>query len=187
MNPRIFVWVSVLILTILVSIAITSAAVTGLNITPAVVVEGETLSISGKASPHEEVWVETSFVFSIPVSEGKYYHNFSGIHFPKGDKNFAVTTKDVKDIRISLHPVFWQTVVYPLEGPKTATGGTSTISMSFPVTWYGITVDINGKKDVSVFGNAAASATSVNLTTDMALKVQTDSNGDFELDMSSEG
>ena len=98
------------------------------------------------------VWIGSSFEISLPVSDGKYSREFNGIHFPEGEKVFSVTAENVKNIRISLYPVFGQTIEYLLEGPKNATNGTATISVSFPVTWNGITIDISGKKNVKVYG-----------------------------------
>ena len=89
MNPRIFTRMSatVIILTMFLlilapfTITLTSAEVTELNVPP-VVVQGETLSISGKASPNEEVWVGSSFEIALPVSDGEYSREFIGIDFP---------------------------------------------------------------------------------------------------------
>ena len=168
------------------SVTISSAEVTELNVPPEVV-QGEALSISGKAVPNEEVWLKSSFAISLPVSGGKYSREFTGIHFPEGEKTFSVTAEDVNNIRISLSPVFWQTVEYPLGGPKNATSGIATLSVSFPAEMYGIEMDIHGKKDVKVYGDAADDATAVNQGVAMSIKVTADANGDFELDISTEG
>jgi len=81
MNPKIFTRIRaipiILALFLLIlaffTISLTSAEVTELYVTPEVAVQGETLSISGKASPHEEVWINSSFELSLPVSaDGKY-------------------------------------------------------------------------------------------------------------------
>jgi len=176
------------------SVTISSAEVTELTVPPWVV-QGETLSISGKASPYEEVWIGSSFEIALSVSEefGNYSREFIGIDFPWGEKTFSVTAENIKNIRISLYPVFWQTIEYPSEGPLSATDGTATISISFPVTWEGITLDISGEKDVKVYGDAANGATSVNLKVDTTLKSDedyaplADENGDFSLDISTGG
>jgi len=175
-------------LLILVTITITSAEVTELNVNPQVVDPGDTISISGKASPpNEEVWLKSSFAISLSVSDGKYSREFIGIEFPEGEKEFSVTGENVKNIRVSLSPVFLQTIEYPLEGPLNATDGIAQLSVSFPAEIYGVEMDIHGKKDVKVYGDAADGATSVNLTTGMSIKVTTDSNGDFTLDINTEG
>jgi len=134
------------------TITLTSAEVTELNVPPWVV-QGETLSISGKASSNEPVWVGSSFEMALPVSDGKYSREFIGIYFPPGEKTFSITAENIKNIRISLSPVpFLGTVEYPLEGPLNATNGIATIFISFPVTWESpwgdITIDIYGKKNV---------------------------------------
>ncbi|MBE0516392.1 MAG: hypothetical protein IBX41_03220 [Methanophagales archaeon] len=193
MNSRIFtrnsspLIILSLVLLIPVLITITSAEVTELNVTPEVVLPGETLLVSGKASPGEEVWLNSSFEIALPVSEGAYRGEFNGIEIPAGEKKFSVTAERIKTIRLSIYPIFWRTIEYPLEGPKNATNGTATISISFPATWGGITIDIYGKKTVGVYGDAADNAKSVNLTTDMSIKVTADSTGDFELPINTEG
>jgi len=67
MKQRISAWTSV-ILTVLTALflmlaltSVTSAEVIELNVTPEVVLQGKTLSVSGKASPGEEIWLNSSF------------------------------------------------------------------------------------------------------------------------------
>ena len=176
-----------LLLCVFIGIApVTSAEVTELNVPPEVV-QGETLSISGKAAPNEEVWLKSSFALSLPVSDAKYSRDFTGIHFPEGEKTFSVTAENVNNIRISLSPVFWQTIEYPLEGPLNATSGIAKLSVSFPAEILGIEMDIHGEKDVKVYGDAAEDATSVNLNVATSLKVIADSNGYFTLDINTAG
>ena len=196
MNPRNFTRASAMLIVLTMfllilasapfTITLTSAEVTELNV-PSEVVQGETLSISGKASANEEVWIGSSFELSLPVSDGKYSREFNGIHFPAGEKVFSVTAENVKNIRISICCVWGQTIEFPLEGPLNATDGTATISISFPVTWEGTTIDIYGKKDVKVYGDAADDAISVNLKVATSKKVIADPNGDFALDINTEG
>ena len=165
------------------SVTIAGASVTDLNVNPSVVVPGETLSISGKATPNEEVSLKSTFVISLPVSEGKYSREFNGIYFPTGEKTFSVRAKHIKDIRVSLGPLFFMTIEYPLGGPQKATNGSATLSISLPFSG----IDVTGKKNVNVYGAALEDASSVILTTDMAIKVPADKNGDFILDLDTEG
>jgi hypothetical protein len=171
----------------LLSITVTGASVTELNVDPQVVEPGGVLTITGKASPNEAVWLSSSFGLALPVSDGKYSREFKGIHFIAGEKVFSVTIENIKNVRASIYPVFWQTIEYPLEGPLNATNGTATISVSFPATWHGITVDISGRKDVKVYGDAAEGATSVTLKVATSIKVNADTNGSFSLDINTEG
>ncbi len=179
-----------LLLCVFISIAtvtISRASVTELNV-PSEVAQGKEASISGKASPNEAVWLSSSFEISLPVSDGKYSCDFTGIHFPAGEKTFSVTAENVNDIRASLSPVFWQTIEYPLSGPENATANSiATLSVSFPATMHGAKINIKGKKNVTVYGDAAEGATSVTLKSAMAIKVTADSNGDFVLNISTEG
>jgi hypothetical protein len=172
-----------LLFAFIVSVANAGASVTELDVNPSVVVQGEALSISGKATPNEEVSLKSSFVISLPVSEGKYSEEFKGIHFPDGKKTFLVRAKNIKDIRVSLGPILFMTVKYPLGEPRKATNGVATISISLPFSG----IDVTGKKNVNVYGAALDDATSVILTTDMAIKVPADKNGDFKLDLDTEG
>jgi hypothetical protein len=165
------------------SVTIAGASVTELNVNPSVVVPGETLSISGKASPNEAVPLKSSFVISLPVSGGKYSEEFKGIHFPAGEKGFSVRAENIKDIRVSLGPMLFMTVKYPIGGPKKATNGIATISMSLPVKG----MDVTGEKNVKVYGAALDDASSVILTTNMAIKVTADKTGDFKLDINTHG
>jgi uncharacterized protein (DUF2141 family) len=172
-----------LLFAFIVSVANAGASVTELNVNPSVVVQGETLSISGKATPNEEVSLKSSFVISLPVSEGKYSEEFKGIHFPTGKKTFSVRAENIKDIRVSLGPLLFMTFKYPLGGPQKATNGVASLSISLPFSG----IDVVGEKNVRVYGAALDDATSVILTTDMAIKITADKNGDFKLDLDTEG
>ncbi len=167
----------------IVSVTNAGASVTDLNVNPSVVVPGDTLSISGTATPNEAVWLKSSFVISLPVSEDTYSEEFNGIHFPAGKKTFSVRAENIKDIRVSLCPIWFMTFDYPLDGPQKATNGIAKISISLPIKG----MDVTDEKDVKVYGAALDDASSVILTTDMAIKVTADKNGDFKLDLDTEG
>jgi hypothetical protein len=94
MNPGTFTRKSTLliILTLFLLIltpftsTIARAAVTDLKVTPHVADPGDVISITGKASPNEAVWLSSSFELPLTVSEGKYSREFTNIHFPAGEK-----------------------------------------------------------------------------------------------------
>jgi len=152
-----------------------SKGVIELNVTPAVVVQGETVSITGKALPNEPVWLKSSFALSLPVSDGVYSRDFTGIHLPAGNKSLFLTAENVKDIKI-IFEAGGDTIEYY----SNVTDGIFTIFV--PET------DIPpGKCNITVCGNATDSATSVKLTTNMSIKAISDSNGDFSLNVSTEG
>jgi len=182
----IIVLASTLTVTFLITIA--SAEVTELKVNPEVVIQGDNVSLSGRAAPNETVWITSSFVISLPVSDGKYSAEFIDILFPPGEKKFSVTAENVEDIRISLGPLFFfPEVEYPLDGPESATNGTATIAISVPFTMGATTVSLSGEKDVKVYGNAAEDAEFVNLSIDMSIKVIADTNGDLKLDVNTGG
>ena len=174
-----------------VLIAITNAEVTELNVSPAKVVQGEQLSISGIAAPDEEVWLHSSFELVIPVADGDYYREFKDIYFPTGNKSFSTTVRNIKNIRLAFYIEFinWW-FEYPLDGPLNATDGNATITISFPP---GITIDgliiknISGEQDVMVYGEALDGATSVKLNFTMSLGVTAAVDGHFELNLSTKG
>ncbi len=173
-----------LLFAFIASVTNAGASVTDLNVNPSVVVLGETLSISGKATPNEEVSLKSSFVISLPVSEGKYSEEFKGIYFPAGKKTFSVRAENIKDIRVSLLGLIpFIPVKYPIGGPQKATDGIATLSISLPFSG----IDVAGEKDVKVYGAALEDARSVILTTDMSIKVPAYKNGDFILDLDTEG
>ncbi len=177
-----------LALTFTVFIASGSAEVTELNVNPKVVIPGDNVSLSGRAAPNETVWITSSFVISLPVSDGKYSAEFEDILFPPGEKKFSVTAENVVDIRISLGPLFFfPEVEYPRDGPREATNGIATIAISVPITMGSFTVNIDGEYDVNAYGNAAEDAEFVNLSIDMSIKVIADTNGEFKLDVNTGG
>ncbi|MBN1455707.1 MAG: hypothetical protein JW945_05620 [Methanomicrobia archaeon] len=176
------------ILVSFLAISSASASVTDLTVTPVVAELGDTITISGKAAPGEEIWLSSSFEISLPVSGGEYARKFEDIYFPEGKKRFTVTAEGIKNIRISLWlygllPPF----DYPLDGPKTAVDGRATISISIPITMNGIELDVTGKKDVEVYGDALDGASVVNLNTKSELQVAANANGDFSLQIDTGG
>ena len=194
-----------LLILALFTITLTSAEVTDLT-APPVVAQGETLSISGKASADEVVWIGSSFEISLPVLDGEYYDEFIGIHFPEGEKNFSVIAKNIKNIEVSLSPVEGETVTincsgqtmtitcygaeikYPLDESIDETDAVE-FSVSLPKSIIETLppLDIIGKKDIKISGDAADNATPVNLIVALSIKVTANSEGDFTLDISTEG
>ncbi len=213
-KPGIFAWMSatpiILALLLLIlatfTVALTSAEVTALDVTPTEVEPGGVITISGMAAPNEAVWVSSSFELSLPVSDGgNYSHEFNNFYFPQGEKTFCITTENIKNVQVSLSPILGQTatitcseqnMTVKISGVTIDTRelaesidetGVATISVSFPVSIGPLTLDISGKKDIKVEGDAADGATSVNLKVSASVKVIADSNGDFSLPINTEG
>lgn len=189
------------------SIPAISAAVTELNVNPEVINHpGDVITVSGKASPNEEVWLSSSFELSLPISDGKYSREFVGIHFPEGEKEFSVRAENVKTLQVSVpDAIAGMTATFICDGETikvTASKGFLSItireeplkrendviafSFSLPIASLGGR-DIAGEKDVKIEGDAADGATSVDLKVATSIKVSADSNGDFLLDINTEG
>ncbi|MEA3488288.1 MAG: hypothetical protein U9R10_03430, partial [Euryarchaeota archaeon] len=177
------------------TIATATASVTELYVNPEVVDEGGEVSITGKASAGETVWIGSSFLISLSVCDGKYSEKFEGIYFPPAgdnevvkEKQFSVTAENVKDIRVSINPSpvpFMNK--YPLSGPLVATNGIATLTITIPVELYGIKKDVSGKKNVEVYGKAAEGATSVDLQVKSEIQVTADSDGFFSFNINTGG
>ena len=183
---------------------LSGAEVMELNVSPQVVDPGDVITISGTASPGEVVWLGSSFELPLPVSDGRYGCEFDDINFPDGEKKFSVTAENIKNLNVTLYPVFWQTIKINCSGQtmtvtilgQTITTpliesidetGTASFSMSFPVEKFGGSLDIVGPKDITVSGDAADGASTVNLKLATSLKLTADSYGNFSFDMDTNG
>jgi len=111
-----------LIATVLLPLA--SAAVSELFVTPENPVVGDTITISGTASPGESVNVVVSFKKSVSPSDGMYLYKMDRIEVPSGSNTFTVTARDVVDLNVRLKLSLWWTE------SAVATGGTATVSHS---------------------------------------------------------
>jgi hypothetical protein len=180
------------------SVPIAGASVTELNV-PSFVVQGDTLSISGKASPNEAVWLDSSFGLSLPVSNGRYSEEFRGINFIAGEKKISAHAENIKTMQLAVSPftatcngetvkvTMWPGIPV-MEAPLEITNGVVTLSFSFPMKISGIEVDIPaGKKDIKISGDAVDDASSVNLKIAISIKCIADSIGDFKLDIDTGG
>ena len=199
-----------------ISIPVTSAEVTELNVDPQVVDPGDIISITGNATPWEEVWISSSFELPLYVEDGEYSREFNGIHFIGGRKDFSVTAENIKNIQVSLsRAVLGQPVTITCSGqimtfsclgqtktsPINDINETRAVSISFstPIEIAGFSKDISGEKDIHISGEAAEGATSVDLKVAMTLKSRVeytplsnyiplaDSNGDFPIDINTKG
>lgn len=206
-------------LLMLVPITITSAEVTELNVNPQVVVQDETLSISGKASPDDPyVWIKSSFEMSLPT-DGRYEKELEGIKFPAGEKEFSIRIETIKNAQIEIDPVDIGVGEFELSVPLTAMCDGENISItiqiplfgvvevlnnplkitddilifshSFPMTteYAGITslIELEGEKDITISGVATDGATSVNVKVITAIKTCVESNGNFALNIDTNG
>lgn len=181
MNLRTFrrgaILITLAVLTlVLASISVTSAEVTELNVDPQVVDPGDVITISGRASPDEEVWLSSSFKLSLTVSDGEYDYPLKGVKIPSGENIFVITAENVKNLNVRVKMLIWWTK------SADATNGIATVSQSnLP----------SGAYDIRIDGDAADSVNSVDLKVTSSIKCTSDSNGDFPkegpLELNTEG
>lgn len=101
-----------------------SAAVSELFVTPENPVVGDTITISGTASPDEPVNVVVSFEKTVSPSDGIYLYRIDGIEIPSGSNTLTVTARDVVDLNVRLKLSLWW------GKSAVASGGIATVSHS---------------------------------------------------------
>ena len=141
-----------------------NAAVSELFVTPENPVVGDTITISGTASPDESVKVVVSFEKTVSPSDGMYLYRMDGIEVPSGSNTFTVTARDVVDLNVRLKLSLWWTE------SAVATGGTATVSHSNLEP---------GIYDAQMDGIPAASTSHVTLDITAVQNIDADASGNF--------
>ncbi|AKB50638.1 hypothetical protein MSBRW_1385 [Methanosarcina barkeri str. Wiesmoor] len=157
-----------LLLTLLLFGLLTSPAIakTNWDISPSHPNVGDTLKLTGTASPEEELGADISFKKELPVTEGRYQYLLEEIRIPYGKNNlFTVTGKGVENLDVSVKKLIW------IKLSSDASGGTATISQGHvpPLTYK-----------ILISGDALSKASSVKLTVTASQTITADSNGNFE-------
>ncbi|WP_269848895.1 hypothetical protein [Methanosarcina horonobensis] len=141
-----------------------NAKVTGWEVVPENPKSGDTLLISGVASPEEEVEVSVSFEKTVPVYLREYAYEFENIEFLNFNNLFTVRAEGVEGLKVKMKMVF----------PKTestwADNGIATVSYS------GVSP---GEYKVRVEGMAEDGASSVNLKVTAVQKLKAGKDGKF--------
>jgi len=162
-----------LLLTLLLFGLLTSPAIakTDWDISPSHPNVGDTLKLTGTASPEEELGADISFKKELPVTEGRYQYLLEEIKIPYGKNNlFTVTGEGVENLDVSVKKLIW------INLSSDASGGTATISQGHvpPLTYK-----------VLISGDALSTLSkdsSVKLTVTASQTITADSNGNFEFD-----
>jgi hypothetical protein len=156
-----------------------NAAILELEIAPKNPEPGDEITISGVASPNQEITIAnqeitiaSSFKDIIQVSAGKYKYDLKDIEIPSKPNSFTVTTKNVKNLRVGVKILIWITKSFP------ASGGVATLSLG----------DVPpGNYAIKIFGDAANGASTVDLHVTASLKTKADSNGNFKAKIGTKG
>ena len=147
-----------------------NAAILELEIAPKNPEPGDEITISGVASPNQEITIASSFKDILQVSAGKYKYDLKDIKIPSKPNRFTVTTKNVKNLRVGVKILIWITKSFP------ASGGVATLSLG----------DVPpGNYDVKIFGDAADGVSEVDLELTAVKKIK--ASGDFSLSIDISG
>ena len=165
------VCITILIFAFLFS-TLASASIIELETIPKNPEPGDEITISGVASPNQEITITSSFKDIIPVSAEKYRYDLKDIEIPSKPNSFTVTTKNVKNLRVGVKILIWITKSFP------ASGGVATLSLGDVLP---------GNYDVKIFGDAVNGASTVDLHVTASLKTKTDSNGNFKAKIGTKG
>ena len=146
-----------------------AAKVTDLKISPLNPAVGDTVKVTGKASPGESLTAQITLSQKAPVSGGRYRLAVNGIKVPSGMSRFTIQASGVKNLRVQVGP-FSKEV-------QASKGGTATLSATYvPPGAYNIVIDGDARSKSSVAITISASKT---------LKAGSDGKFAFDVDTTS--
>lgn len=124
------------------------------KITPANLIVGDTLKITGKASPSDDVQAQVIFIKNLDVSDGRYQLSLKNLQIPDGkDNRFTVQADGVKNLHVEVTKL----LTYDIN--RDATNGVAIISQGHVPAWsYDIVIDgdaLKGKNSVQLKITAA--------------------------------
>lgn len=141
-----------------------NAKVTDWEVSPEIPKNGDTLVISGLASPEEEVEVSISFEKAVPVYMGEYSYEFENIEVLNFNNLFTVRAEGVENLKVKMKMVLSKTE------SAWADEGIATVSYS------GVSP---GEYKVRVEGVAEDGASVVNLRVTKVQKLKAGKDGKF--------
>jgi len=154
----------------LLAISPVSAAVTSLHISPETPMKGDVVSISGDASPGEEITVSVSFKTIVSVSEGTYRYYISDVKIPSGPNNFKVVAKNVKNLNVGVKLLIW------ISKGSDASNGVAVVSQSnVPAGTY----------DVMIYGESSASTVELEIIASTKITANSEGRYQYSYDTSS--
>ncbi|WIM44427.1 hypothetical protein PQQ20_06350 [Methanosarcina mazei] len=134
------------------------------GVTPENPEKGDTIIISGLASPEEEVGVSISFEKTIPVYLGEYTYELENIEVLNFNNLLTIRTEGVESLKVKMKMVLSKTEATRAED------GTATVSFS------GVSP---GKYKIRVEGAAEEGASGVNLKVTSVQKLKAGKDGKF--------
>ena len=155
---------SLLLLGLLISPA---AAATEWKLSPSNPVVGDTLKITGTASPGDNIRAEVTFEKKIPVSGGRYQLSLNNIKIPDGKDNlFSVRAEGVRNLHVGVKKLIW------INLNADASKGVATISQAHVPAWR--------YDNILIDGDALSGKSPVSLRVSASQTLKADSKGKFE-------
>ena len=135
------------------------------KITPANLIVGDTLKITGKASPSDDVRAQVIYIKNLDVSDGRYQLSLKNLQIPEGEDNrFTIQADGVKNLHVEVTKL----LTYNIN--RDATNGVAIISHGHVPAW---------SYDIAIDGDALKGKNSVQLTITAAQTLTTNSKGKF--------
>jgi hypothetical protein len=163
LNPVILLSIAIALNIALAGIAPVSAFETTIS--------GNTVSVTGTASPGEQVSLRSSFTMNLPVSGGQYEYE-ANVEIPQEPNRFSVTARNVQDFNAGVKMGIWITKRFQ------ANGGTASISHA----------DVPpGRYSLKMFGEALPGSDTVPVEVVAETRVKADAKGKYSLDFDTSG
>lgn len=143
------------------------AQVTDISISPENPDSGDTITITGKADPNEEVPITISFGSSADVTDGEYVYDIGKITIPDGSESFKVKAEGVETLKLSV-----SILGIPISLPD------KLISYSGDVASFGTGQIHSGTYDITLSGTS--SSDEVDFSFDASGTITADENGNIE-------
>ena len=143
------------------------AEVTEVSISPENPSPGETVTVTGKASPNEVIPVSISFEKVQDVSSGTYAYSLIGVTIPEGSESFSLKATGVDGMKIEVR--------LPILGYVPVPG--SMISINGHVATFGTGKINSGTYDIRLSGNSPNDK--VTLSFNAKASITADADGNF--------
>ncbi|MBA2840762.1 hypothetical protein HNP87_001294 [Methanococcus maripaludis] len=161
----------VIVFSILLAISSVSA-VSDVEISPEDPQVGDTIILTGKANPNEEISCTAWFEISPSISEPYYAAFLYGVAIPETPNNFKITAQNVEKLSLGIKMGLWVTL-----SEEADSSGNAAISKSNVP---------KGTYDIRVGGTIKDTSKPVTLKAYASTKIQADKNGDFEYQYSTD-
>ena len=141
-------------------------AVSDVQITPSNPKVGDTITLTGKANPNEDINCTAWFEINPMVSAPYYGYIMNGVEIPSSPNNFKVVGENVNDLSVSVKTGIWVT-----KSANANSEGIAVVSQSnVPIGTY----------DIKIGGKIKDASKPVKLKIIASTTVKADENGDFK-------